>query len=76
MHIFARNRRNRSKVSERRPGPTQIDPRGHDATRNSDICSYCAGQVPEKSIFFMSAIRELGCSGGDVCHWSLKGGGS
>ena len=76
MHFFARNRRNRSKLIELTPGPTQIDPRGHDATRNSDICSYCAGQVPEKSIFFMSAIRELGFSGGDVCHWSLKGGGS
>ena len=76
MRFFARNRRNRSKLIELTPGPTQIDPRGHDATRNSDICSYSAGQVPEKSVFFMSAIRELGFSGGDVCHWSLKGGGS
>ena len=74
MHFFARNRRNRSKLIELTPEPTQIDPRGHDATRNSDICSYSAGQVPEKSVFFMSAIRELGFSGGDVCHWSLKGG--
>ena len=74
--VFARNRRNGSKLIELTPGPTQIDPRGHDATRNSDICSYSAGQVPEKSVFFMSAIRELGFSGGDVCHWSLKGGDS
>ncbi len=76
MRFFARNRRNRSKLIEVTPGPTQIDRGGHDGARNSDICSYSAGQVPEKFVFFMSAIRELGFSGGDVCHWSLKGGGS
>lgn len=42
-HIFARNRRNRSKLTKVRPGPTQIDPCGRDGARNSDICSYYAG---------------------------------
>ena len=58
MHIFARNRRNRSKLIERRPGPTQIDPGGRDGTGNSEICSYCVGQVSKIEVFLVE--RPLG----------------
>ena len=40
IRFFARNHRNRSKLIERRPGPTQIDPGGRDGTGNFEICSY------------------------------------
>ena len=58
MHIFARNRRNRSKLSEQTPGPTQIDPRGHDAIRIFDICSYCVEYRSKIEVFFVE--RRLG----------------
>ena len=47
MHIFARNRRNRSKLIERRPGPTQIDPGGLVAYRIERT-------VPKNKIFMES----------------------
>ena len=43
MHLFARNAHTRSKFDETNMGSTQIDPRGHDGTRISGICSYYAG---------------------------------
>ena len=40
IHDFARNRQIRAKPRDWRAGPTQIDPRGSSALRNSEIRTY------------------------------------
>ena len=52
MHIFGRNDQNVWKLTEVRAGPTQIDPRGHDAIGICDICwVVCADKSKEMRFF-------------------------
>ena len=76
MHLFARNRRKRSKRRVLNTGPTQIDPRGHDATRNSDICSYCVGHWSKIKVFLVERhlghIQDAGGLGDPHCECDPK----
>ena len=69
VHIFARNVQLRSKSDEVKVDSEKIDPRGSHGARNSEIRSYCAGQLSKIVVFekFATLWTFLTCEGPKIC---------